>query len=49
MESYPPEIEEQLVAEFGDGMAEIMGRHDFLNKGKTRFGSIRRCATVGFD
>ena len=34
MESYSPEIEEQLVAEYGDGMAEMMGRHDFLNKGK---------------
>jgi hypothetical protein len=32
MESYPLEIEEQLVAEYGDGMAELLGRHDFLNK-----------------
>ena len=39
----------QLVAEHGDGMAETMGRHDVLNKGKVQFGSTRRCATVGCD
>ena len=32
MESYPPEIEEQLVAEYGNDMAELLGRNDFLNK-----------------
>lgn len=32
IESYPPEIEEQLVAEYGEGMAQLFGRHDFLGK-----------------
>ena len=32
MESYPPEIEEQLIVEHGDGMAQLLGRHDFLAK-----------------
>ena len=32
MESYPPHIEDQLVAEHGDGMAQLLGRHDFLAK-----------------
>lgn len=32
IESYPPEIEERLIAEHGDGMAQLFGRHDFLGK-----------------
>ena len=31
-ESYQPEIEEQLSVEHGDGMAQLLGRHDFLAK-----------------
>ena len=34
MESYPPEIEEQLIVEHGDHMAQLLGRHDFLAKPK---------------
>ncbi len=39
MESYPVEIEQQLVAEHGSGMAQLLGRHDFLGKpeGKSDF------------
>lgn len=32
MESYPPEIEEELITAHGDGMAQLLGRHDFLGK-----------------
>lgn len=32
MESYPLEIEDELIAEHGDGMAQLLGRHDFLGK-----------------
>ena len=32
MESYPPEIEDRLIAEHGDGMAQLLGRQDFLAK-----------------
>tara|TARA_B100000470_G_C19589784_1_gene301639 strand:- start:424 stop:591 length:168 start_codon:yes stop_codon:yes gene_type:complete len=32
MECYPPEIEEQLIVEHGDGMAQLPGSHDFLAK-----------------
>ncbi len=41
MESYPPEIEEQLVAEYGDGMAELLGRNDFLNKPAGKSDAVR--------
>ena len=32
MESYPPEIEEQLIGDHGEGMAQLFGRNDFLAK-----------------
>ena len=41
MESYPPETEEQLVAEYGDGMAELLGRNDFLNKPAGKSDAVR--------
>ena len=39
MESYPPEIEAELIAEHGPEMADLLGRNDFLNKpaGKSDF------------
>ena len=39
MESYLPEIEQQLIAEHGGGMAQLLGRDDFLGKpeGKSDF------------
>ncbi len=39
MESYPTEIEEELLAAHGDDMAELLGRNDFLGKpaGKSDF------------
>lgn len=32
MESHPSEIEEQLIGDHGEGMAQLLGRHDFLAK-----------------
>ena len=32
MESYPPEVEEALIAEHGEAMAQLLGRQDFLGK-----------------
>lgn len=32
MESYPPAVEEALIAAHGEDMAQLLGRHDFLGK-----------------
>lgn len=44
MESYPPAVEEALIAAHGEDMAQLLGRHDFLGKPAGK-GDIRGSTT----